>query len=294
MALLVIGLLSSSTAFAPSRAAAPIQSHEALRSRRSAVRLADADSPAKITIRPPSESAAANGAAGAAKVTVRVRQPSERATTDAATVAPPPIAIEDDSASTKVTIKAPAKKPAAAPPPPAMPDAPPLTEAEQSLLDATQRANCSSILDALQAGANPNVRDPKGRTPLHFVAGVGLAPAAMLLIHFGAQIDVRDADGLTPMHMAAGYANAQTLRVLVAAGAQTDIKGDAQGTPFDIVCALGDYQLTQVSGNRFKKKDDKLEKLKACMDVLDDPEAAKAEADWDEMLTEVLKAISPA
>jgi ankyrin repeat protein len=115
----------------------------------------------------------------------------------------------------------------------------------------------------------------------------------MLLIHFGAQLDIRDEAGLTPMHMAAGYANAQTLRVLVAAGADTNLKGDVQGTPFEIVCALGDYQLTQVAGNRFKKKDDKLEKLKSCMDVLDDPEAAREEADWDAMLTEVLKAISP-
>ena len=52
----------------------------------------------------------------------------------------------------------------------------------------------------------------KGRTPLHFMAGVGLAPACVLLIHYGAQVDTRDNDGLTPMHMAAGYANAQTLK----------------------------------------------------------------------------------
>jgi len=47
-------------------------------------------------------------------------------------------------------------------------------------------------------------------------------------------------------------------------------------------------------GARFKKKDEKLEKLRACMDVLDDTEAVKEEADWDAMLTEVLKAIAPA
>ena len=45
-------------------------------------------------------------------------------------------------------------------------------------------------------------------------------------------------------------------------------------------------------GHRFKKKDEKLEKLKACMDVLDDPEAVLAEADWDAMLTDVMKAIA--
>lgn len=289
---LVVGLLAGCAAFSPQRLAVPIA--ESLRSsststlRRAAVLVAaDSDvSPAKITIRAPSD--AADEATGA-KVTVRVRAPSkDGAAAQAAAAAP--VALDDDM-DTKVTIKAPAVETKV------KIEALPLTDAEKDLLDATQRANCTLILAALQAGANPNVRDPKGRTPLHFVAGVGLAPAAMLLIHFGAQIDVRESDGLTPMHMAAGYANAQTLRVLVAAGADTNVTANQQGTPFEVVVALGDYQLKQVyekkSINRFKKKDEKLEQLKACLEVLDDPEAVRAEADWDEMITEVLKAVLP-
>ena len=76
---------------------------------------------------------------------------------------------------------------------------------------------------------------------------LGLAPAAVLLIHFGAQLDVRDGEKLTPMHMAAGYANAQTLRVLVAAGADTNVTGLQQGTPLQVVLRLGEYQLEQFS-----------------------------------------------
>jgi len=268
-----------------------------MRARRapSVVASADSDAPpaTKITIRKPGGAAA--GAAdttdaSATKVSVRVRAPSER---KAAQVVAAPVAEEDDDVMTTVSIKAPEK--VEQPPSPASTE---LGEAEQKLLEATQKANTSRVLTALQMGANPNVRDPSGRTPLHFMSGVGLAPACVLLIHYGAQIDVADSGGLTPMHMAAGYANAQTLKVLVAAGADDTIAAPNQGTPIDVVCALGDYQLSEIYQkrkglDRFKKKDEKLDKLKACMDVLDDPETVRQEADWDQMLTEVLKAINP-
>ena len=47
-----------------------------------------------------------------------------------------------------------------------------LSSEEEELLNATQTADCLGLLAALQKGANPNIRDPKGRTPLHFMCGV--------------------------------------------------------------------------------------------------------------------------
>lgn len=173
-----------------------------------------------------------------------------------------------------------------------------LSSAEQLLLNATQAANCSLILEALKAGANPNILDPKGRTPLHFLAGVGLAPAIVLLIHFGAQIDVQDSDGLTPLHMAAGYANAKSLRILIAAGANVSIAGKEQGAPVDVVKQLGEYQWELVYGSKKKKelfkprKDDKLQKLKECLTALMHPETVRAEHDWDELVLGTLRLLS--
>ena len=254
------------------------------------------DQKPKITIRAPNKAASVGAAAaavseGGTKVTVRVRSPSESASPAVASVAPDD--VDDDMVVSSVTVKAPAR---AASPPPAPSTGPKLTASETLLLEATQKANCSQVLEALQLGANPNVRDPKGRTPLHFVAGVGLAPAAVLLIHFGAQLDARDEDGLTPLHMAAGYANAQTLRVLVSAGADPELAG-AQGTPAEVVSKLGDYQLQVVwrerkdIKKRFNKKDEKLERLKACMDVLVQPESIRETAVWDDILLDAMKAI---
>jgi len=246
----------------------------------------------KIKVKPPTATTSTGeSSASASSTTIKV---NVRPKTDVPP-SPPVVADDDDSVTIKVN------RPAAAPPAPAKPAAPRRSEAEELLLNATQGANCTKMLQALEAGANPNIRDPNGRTPLHFCAGVGLAPACVLLVHFGAQLDVRDKEGLTPLHMAAGYANAQSLKVLIAAGANASIPGNSQGTALEVVTALGEYQYEQVWKNRkneknplkrFKKKDEKLEKLKSCMEVLEDTEKVQKETVWEDELMEVLKTLA--
>merc|ERR1719181_2255996 len=90
---------------------------------------------------------------------------------------------------------------------PAAPAEPPPTEEDEMLVTATRTGNSEMCLEALKKGANPNLRDPNGRTPLHFLAGLGCAPGMVLLIHYGADINAADLDGLTPVQLAAGYAN---------------------------------------------------------------------------------------
>jgi len=256
----------------------------------------ESESKVKITIKPPSGGGAAESSSESSGMTTTIKVKPK---TDAA----PEVAAVVDDADTKVTVKVNKIKKdlSQAPVPDDQPPRTPRSEAEELLLNATQAANCTRLIKALQMGANPNIRDPNGRTPLHFCAGIGLAPACVILVHFGAQLDVRDNGGLTPMHMAAGYANAQTLKVLVEAGADPTISGDEQGSPLEVVTSLGEYQYEQVwkerkkSKNpleRLKKKDEKLEKLKKCMEMLEDPEKVRAESVWDETVLEVLRTLA--
>lgn len=262
---------------------------------RAAVRLEEGDGAVKIKIKAPSnaDEGAVSSAAGAsesgAKVTIKVKSPSEKA--KAVTAPTDPVEAVDLSDIKIVRPNVTTVKPAAAP------SAPVVTRSseEEQLLKATQSANVTKILAALQTGVNPNFRDPKGRTPLHFMAGVGLAPACVLLIHFGAQVDARDEGGLTPMHMAAGYANAQSLRVLIQGGADFKAEAPGQGTPFDVCVALGEYQYKQWMEKKkkpFEKKDEKLEKLKACVDVLESAEEIQSEVNWEEQVEEVLQLVA--
>lgn len=232
--------------------------------------------------------ASSSPTASGTKIAIRVKKPGE----GAAKAAEPATTAVDDSTMT-ITVKA-APKPEVVDAP-KVSNLPKRTPAEGRLFEATQAANCTQLLDALLEGANPNIRDPNGRTGLHFMAGIGLAPACVLLIHFGADVNARDNTGLAPIHMAAGYANAQCLRVLLIGGADPTLIGD-QGTPLDVVERLGDYQFNEFmnrkGAEKLKKKDDKLEKLKACAEALLDPEKVREKEDWDSMLKEVLALVA--
>ena len=59
---------------------------------------------------------------------------------------------------------------------------------------------------------------------------------------------------------------------------------------------LGEYQLEQflnrTGTEKLKKKDEKLEKLKGCLDIFDDVEGTRAAFDWEETMKEVLTTIA--
>jgi ankyrin repeat protein len=66
-----------------------------------------------------------------------------------------------------------------------------------------QRGLTAGVLCLLENGANPNITDDKGRTPMHIVAQKGVGKnQAKLLIEHGGDINLRDADGKTPLDYA--------------------------------------------------------------------------------------------
>ena len=67
----------------------------------------------------------------------------------------------------------------------------------------SQRGLTNGVACLLANGANPNVTDDKGQTPLHFIAqkGVGKNQAELLIEH-GADLNARDNAGQTPLDYA--------------------------------------------------------------------------------------------
>ena len=66
-----------------------------------------------------------------------------------------------------------------------------------------QRGLTRGVLCLLENGADPNIIDDKGRTPMHIIArkGVGKNQVQVLIEH-GGDINIRDADGKTPLDYA--------------------------------------------------------------------------------------------
>ncbi|KLE34922.1 ankyrin [Aurantiacibacter luteus] len=74
----------------------------------------------------------------------------------------------------------------------------------------------------LQEGANPNIADNRGRTPLIAAAEIGFLEGVQALIDGGARVDVANQTGETPLIAAVHARNTQLLEILIRAGADPD------------------------------------------------------------------------
>ena len=86
---------------------------------------------------------------------------------------------------------------------------------------------------------NVNLTEPiKGRTALHWSAGIGIAPIIELLISKGAKHDVRDKIGSTPLHHAAVSGHNEAVACLLEHEAQIDALDDNGLTPLNMAASL--------------------------------------------------------
>jgi len=84
------------------------------------------------------------------------------------------------------------------------------------------------VEELLLYGADPNVADNAGYTPLAFAACSGSREVLSALLRHGAQPDPQDTFGVTPLMQAATRGNADLVGVLLQAGAQV-LVADADG-----------------------------------------------------------------
>lgn len=98
-----------------------------------------------------------------------------------------------------------------------------ITTGENGLHIVAERRDTTWMRFLLQRGANPNVRDRNGTTPLQIAVRLGHIDGVEALIKGGADVDTSDASGETPLMTAVHQRNVELVRTLLEEGADPDV-----------------------------------------------------------------------
>ncbi|KAI9901259.1 hypothetical protein N3K66_003076 [Trichothecium roseum] len=88
-------------------------------------------------------------------------------------------------------------------------------------LHPTQQLRMATVL--LESGADPNLCDEDGRTPLHIACATGMIEGVKLLLRHGADVDVSTLRGINSLEYAYEAGELEILQDLLMAGADVDV-----------------------------------------------------------------------
>lgn len=114
-----------------------------------------------------------------------------------------------------------------------------LSSGETGLHITVARRDLTWTQFLLQEGANPNIADNRGRTPLIAAAQIGFIEGVQALVDAGARLDVGNETGETPLIAAVHARNVDLIEILIKAGADPDRADNAGRTARDYASMPG-------------------------------------------------------
>ena len=104
---------------------------------------------------------------------------------------------------------------------------------------ALEQGGIPAVELLLEFGANPNVTDGYGVTPLMIAAGSGVQKYTAMLIEAKAELDLQDSTGDTALMHAVKAVSYEAVSLLLAAGADKTIRSDRGDTALHWAIRLG-------------------------------------------------------
>ena len=98
----------------------------------------------------------------------------------------------------------------------------------------------------ISKGADVRLRDPSGRTALHFACARGTKDVADVLIRGGAEVNAKDKDGATPLFYAALGGHGDVIELLIGKGADVDLAAQVGRTPLAMASRRGMTEVVNI------------------------------------------------
>ena len=112
------------------------------------------------------------------------------------------------------------------------------------LVEAINRSTPMEEIRALiEYGADVNIQDNNGQTPLYHACDKNNADLATLLLNHGANVDIKDHFGRTPLHRTCYDNNLRITAFLIEHGADVNIQNVRGGTPLYAACRHNNAEL---------------------------------------------------
>ena len=122
-------------------------------------------------------------------------------------------------------------------------------ETENTMVLAAKGGNISVVRMLLDAGADPNMKNSKGCTPLFMSASEGHLGITKLLLQRGAQPNIANRSGFTPLHQAACYGDIDVAKELFEKGADPNVTSLFGSTPLHFTvsyCTQGKKEMVRL------------------------------------------------
>eukprot|EP00798_Chlamydomonas_sp_ICE-L_P029965 gene29965-biopygen11725 len=104
---------------------------------------------------------------------------------------------------------------------------------------AVRKGNVECVRALLANGAEVNIQDKYGYSPLHSAAMNGHVECIKTLLDCGAEVNIQDKVGSSPMHCAAWEGRMECIKTLLASGAMVTIQNIHGHTALDIALQQG-------------------------------------------------------